>query len=131
MIVLDCNNCGTPVKTNADTVTLICHQCVVESWDAPPKVERKRIGYPKGWKFMNQFVHADGTVYNKGIEQPTLKGKLKPTEIVVKIKKSAKERETEKLEKGIAVAKLKKELKKTTKASDQAKIYSKIKKLQS
>jgi len=56
---------------------------------------------------------------------------LKPTEIRVKIKKSAKERETEKLEKGSAVAKLKKELKKTTKVSDQAKIQSAIKKLQS
>jgi len=131
MLVLDCNHCGTPVKANDDAVSVTCHQCVIESWEAPPKVERKRTGYPKGWKFMKQFVHADGTVYNKGVEQPTLKGKLKPTEIVVKVKKSVKERQTEKFEAGVAVAKLKKELKKTTKAGDQAKIQSKIKKLQS
>tara|TARA_R110000868_G_scaffold356443_1_gene617945 strand:+ start:446 stop:841 length:396 start_codon:yes stop_codon:yes gene_type:complete len=131
MKVLDCSDCGTPVKTNADTITVICHQCVIESWGNPPKFERKRIGYPKGWKFMKEFVHVDGTVYNKGIEQPALKGKLKPTELKVKVKKSVRERETEKLEKGIAVTKLKKELKKTTKASDQVKIQSAIKKLQS
>jgi len=37
------------------------------------------ISRPRGWRLMNQFVDADGTVYIKGVEHPELKGTLPPT----------------------------------------------------
>ena len=40
----------------------------------------KSSGRIRGWQFMKEFVHKDGTVFHKGVEQPKLKGTLKPTE---------------------------------------------------
>ena len=57
-----------------------------------PRVVKKKPGYPKGWRFMKEFVHVDGTVYHRGVEQPNLKGKKKPTEIVVKPKLTKKQK---------------------------------------
>ena len=64
---------------------------------------------PKGWRFMKQFVDADGTVFqlkeikgeggktrHESVEVPELKGTLPPTKIVPKPKKSTFEREKEK-----------------------------------
>ena len=42
---------------------------------------------PKGWKFMKEYVHTDGTVYHKGVEQPSLKGTLPVTVIDAKPEK--------------------------------------------
>lgn len=42
---------------------------------------------PRGWKFMKEFVDKDMNVYHRGIEQPELKGTLKPTEIIPKEKR--------------------------------------------
>ena len=50
----------------------------------------KPTGRPAGWHFMNEFVDKDGNVFHKGVEQPKLKGTLKPTK--VKIKKKTKRR---------------------------------------
>jgi hypothetical protein len=44
---------------------------------------------------MNEFVDKDGTVFHKGVEQPGLKGTLKPTK--VKPKKKAKRRSQEQI----------------------------------
>jgi hypothetical protein len=49
---------------------------------AAPKSDR-----PRGWKFMKEFVMADGTVYHKGVEQPALKGTLPVTVIEPKPEK--------------------------------------------
>ena len=38
------------------------------------------------WHFMNEFVDKDGNVFHKGVEQPKLKGTLKPTKVVAKKK---------------------------------------------
>ena len=53
----------------------------------------KPTGRPAGWHFMNEFVDKDGTVFHKGVEQPKLKGTLKPTKVVPKkkIKRRTKE----------------------------------------
>ena len=48
-----------------------------------------------GWHFMNEFVDKDGTVFHKGVEQPKLKGTLKPTKVKTKKKlKKNKRRDT-------------------------------------
>lgn len=90
----------------------------METWEVPTS-EKKREGYPRGWRFKALFVHADGTVYHKGIEQPDLKGTLPATEIVVKqkmSKKDKKQQEQNLLEEYHALKKkLKTEKRKTTK----------------
>ena len=55
---------------------------------APPPEEKKPSGYPRGWKFMVEFVDKEGNVYHKGELQETLFGTLPPTEI----KESTKQR---------------------------------------
>ena len=43
--------------------------------------------------FMNEFVDKDGTVFHKGVEQPKLKGTLKPTKVVPKKKTKRRTKE--------------------------------------
>jgi hypothetical protein len=60
----------------------------------PPPEEKKVSGYPRGWKFMSEFVDKEGNVYHKGEIQEHLFGSLPPTEIKennqVKTKKEKK-----------------------------------------
>ena len=59
-----------------------------------PSLKKKvTTGRPPGWHFMNEFVDKDGNVFHKGVEQPKLKGTLKPTK--VKPKKKPKRRSKE------------------------------------
>jgi len=62
-----------------------------------PKEAKKKqpTGRPAGWHFMGEFVDKDGTVFHKGVEQPKLKGTLKPTKILPK--KRAKRRTKEEI----------------------------------
>lgn len=131
MIVLDCHLCGAPVKADSRTVQVTCYMCVIETaWSAAPKSEKKRVGYPKGWRFMREFVHADGTVYYKGVEQTQLKGTLPATQINSKPKKTAKQKAEEKVECAEKISQLKKQLKGETRKTQQKKIESQIRKLQ-
>ncbi len=70
-----------------------CVQLAVGFPDDEPK--KVSSGRPSGWHFMNEFVDKDGTVFHKGVEQPDLKGTLKPTK--VKPKKKAKRRSQEQI----------------------------------
>tara|TARA_R100000008_G_C3578369_1_gene166725 strand:+ start:1001 stop:1384 length:384 start_codon:yes stop_codon:yes gene_type:complete len=62
----------------------------------PEEHKPKRSGRPAGWHFMSEFVDKDGTVFHKGVEQPDLKGTLKPTKVV---KKQTKRRTKEQIQK--------------------------------
>ena len=96
MKLLDCHKCGrwVEVDTNAHKVTCAyCVQLAVGFPDDEPK--KVSSGRPAGWHFMNEFVDKDGTVFHKGVEQPDLKGTLKPTK--VKPKKKAKRRSQEQI----------------------------------
>ena len=131
MNTLDCRNCGTLVKVDPRTVSCLCFQCTIETmWGAAPRIEKKKVGYPKGWRFMKEFVHADGTVFHKGIVQPDLKGSLPATEIVAKPKKTAKQKAEEKAQLAENISKLKKQLKTESRRTHQKKIESQIRKLQ-
>ena len=57
---------------------------------------KKSTGRPPGWHFMNEFVDKDGNVFHKGVEQPKLKGTLKPTKVKPP-KKKAKRRSKEQI----------------------------------
>ena len=96
MKLLDCHKCGRwgEVDTQAHKVTCAyCVQLAVGFPDDEPK--KVSSGRPSGWHFMNEFVDKDGTVFHRGVEQPDLKGTLKPTK--VKPKKKAKRRSQEQI----------------------------------
>jgi hypothetical protein len=118
-----------------DAAAVTCWECVIEAqraYDEP--IVRKKFataqGFPKGWRFMKEFVHADGTVFHRGVEQPKLKGTLEPTTIVVKPKKSKAQKAQEKADAMKRYSELKKQLKKETRKGAIKKIESELKRLQ-
>tara|TARA_Y100001972_G_scaffold120457_1_gene163050 strand:+ start:131 stop:508 length:378 start_codon:yes stop_codon:yes gene_type:complete len=96
MKLLDCHKCGRWVEVDTQAHKVTCAYCVQLAVGFPDD-EPKKIssGRPAGWHFMNEFVDKDGTVFHKGVEQPDLKGTLKPTK--VKPKKKAKRRSQEQI----------------------------------
>jgi len=93
---MDCS-CGRQVRNvGEDCESVRCSRCVDSNHykqfkdEYKEKRQRKSTGRPAGWHFMNEFVDKDGNVFHKGVEQPKLKGTLKPTKI--KPKKKTKRR---------------------------------------
>ena len=98
---MDCKYTGIPVKNvSTDAVSVISDRALQarmykmfpETLDKAMAQPRKKTGRPAGWHFMNEFVDKDGNVFHKGVEQPKLKGTLKPTK--VKPRKKPKKRRT-------------------------------------
>ena len=98
---MDCKVTGEPVRNvsmeaksviGSKAVMGKIHKMFPETIEKAVKV---KTGRPAGWHFMNEFVDKDGTVFHKGVEQPDLKGTLKPTKI--KPKKKAKRRAQEQI----------------------------------
>ena len=85
-------SCGNYISVGETAVSVTCPTCVnrkiminfPELHEDKPK--RKSTGRPAGWHFMVEFVDVNGNVFHKGVEQPKLKGTLKPTKIVPKKK---------------------------------------------
>ena len=132
---LDCKECGAKVNNcNADTIEVTCWDCIVEATKPFEEPQKKRQtaakGFPRGWRFMKEFVHEDGKVYHKGVEQPNLKGTKSPTPIQVKDKKSKAQKAREKAEALTKYNELKKQLKKETRKIAIKKIETQLKKLQ-
>ena len=118
---MSCKKCGQMTLVSNEATACTCTDCVNEMVE-PPTYSRKRVssGRPAGWHFMAEYVDSDGNVFHKGVEQPKLKGSLKPTVIEKKQKISKSERnriitaanaKVHKLKKELAKAKLKKEIK--------------------
>lgn len=133
--ILECKLCGGLVyNVSKDAVSITCSECVLEMVKELEGPKKKKLataqGYPKGWRFMKEFVHSDGTVYHRGIEQPQLKGTLDPTAIVVKPKKTKAQKAQEKAAVMKQYADLKKQLKKETRKTRIKSLESKLKKLQ-
>lgn len=124
-----CQQIVEGVSDNAGAVT--CWECVAAMVDEPQAYKKKTTGYARGWRFMKQFVHVDGTVYQRGVEQPKLKGTLEPTPIKPPVDKKTKaDRAREREADLITLGKLKAQLKKETGKMKQKKLRSQIKKLQ-
>ncbi len=124
--ILDCYECGALVTVSHNTARVLCSQCIIESWEVPAQDKKKKEGYPRGWKFMAEFVHADGTVYFKGVEQPELKGKRKPTKIVVKEKISKTEKKKQEQSLLEEYHALKKQLKAETRKTFKKKLEKRL-----
>ena len=89
---MDCKITGEPVpNVSTDSVSVIGSRAVMGMVGLPEdKPKRVSTGRPAGWHWMAEFVDKDGNVFHKGVEQPKLKGTLKPTK--VKPKKKTKRR---------------------------------------
>lgn len=100
------NGCGEEVQIDADSTGATCWRCV-QKMAGPPeallkakkKEEKNKIRRPRGWKFMKEFVDSEGNVFFRGEEQPDLKSTKEPTVIKPKEKKSAFEREQDRVAK--------------------------------
>lgn len=130
---LECRDCGAIAIKLTNVVAYTCWECVAASADSSTLPTAKRpSGYPRGWKFMKAFVHINGTVYHKGVEQPNLRGTLKPTEIkqVPKDTRSKAQKATEKQEILLQINSLKKEIKKEKRTTYRRKLESQLKQIQ-
>ena len=90
-ITLPCSKCGRLVENCGESaVKSTCSTCVLGMVGMPaePKSAYKPTGRPAGWHFMNEFVDAYGNVFQKGKEQPKLKGTLPPTKVTPPKKKT-------------------------------------------
>lgn len=82
---LKCDVCNRIVeKVDIKAVKVKCWKCVSKMVKGPEIKSIIKSDKPRGWKFMKEYVHTDGTVYFKGIEQPELKGTLPVTSIEIK-----------------------------------------------
>tara|TARA_R110001606_G_scaffold397746_1_gene575103 strand:- start:2983 stop:3525 length:543 start_codon:yes stop_codon:yes gene_type:complete len=132
---LDCRECGSPAKKPLSVVTYVCWQCVHEmAGDQELPKTKQPSGFPRGWAFMKEFVHVNGSVYHKGKEQLKLKGTLKPTTIKAKappkVKKSKVQRAREKQEALVEFSNLKKQIKKEKRVTYRRKLETQLRKLQ-
>jgi hypothetical protein len=130
--MLECKVCGTPSERNIEVVAYTCWECVNEmcATSVLPKPKRP-AGFLRGWKFMKVFVHENGTVYHKGVEQPNLKDTLpatprKETKKDARTKtQKARDRQTTLVQ----ISKLKKEIQKEKRITYKRKLETKLKTL--
>ena len=92
---MDCKITGEPVANVSTEAKSVIGSRAVMGMVGIPKEKPKKVstGRPAGWHFMNEFVDKDGTVFHKGVEQPKLKGTLKPTKVVPKKKTKRRTKE--------------------------------------
>jgi hypothetical protein len=125
--------CKEYVSVAETSIAAVCYLCVNKVVEAPIiKSIQEKSDKPKGWKFMKLYVHKDGTVYHKGVEQPSLKGTLPVTSITDKADK-VKLSKQEKLDRLMVVGKeikhLKAELFSETRKGKKAEITKALSKL--
>lgn len=82
--------CHEEVLVDDSAVKAVCWKCVARM--VPIETPKPKSGYPRGWKFMAEFVDTDGNVYHKGELQPELFGTKDPTPIKVAKKPERKKK---------------------------------------
>mgnify|MGYP003115751103 CR=1 FL=1 len=87
---MECKVCGALTEVGDTTTAVTCYICVSQMAEPPHFTSKKKSDRPPGWHFMNVYVHKDGTVFHKGVEQPQLKNTLPATEIKKKKKPDIK-----------------------------------------
>jgi hypothetical protein len=84
--------CGRDVEVDVETVAVKCCMCVMKQIPLEPEIQKEEKkplpeGFPQGWRWMKQFVHADGRVFEKGVENIALKGTLPLSVILSKFER--------------------------------------------
>ena len=123
---MECKVCGQFTHVGEDATAVTCPDCVSEMLPAMTFTRRQKSDKPRGWQWMAEYVHTDGTVYHKGVEQPDLKGTLKPTDIVAKPKLTKQQKAKLKSEASLTLSKLKREFGKATSIRVRKKIRAEI-----
>jgi|APSaa5957512535_1039671.scaffolds.fasta_scaffold181079_1 hypothetical protein len=125
--------CGNWCAGVGDTaVAILCSRCTHALVPYEEKYARKS-DKPRGWAFMKEYVHKDGTVYHKGKEQPDLKGTLEPTVIKKKdpkLKLTKGQKQQKRNDLLLEFNTLKKQWQKEKRKTYQAKIKSQMNKIQ-
>jgi len=117
---MQCKSCHDYVTVSEDTTAVTCGTCNAIKIAWPKAIKQyKPTGRPAGWQWMNEFVDKDGNVFYKGVEQPNLKGTLKPT----KVKPPKKRKKVNKDSKMFARAEAYKEKQKLKKALNKQKDF--------
>ena len=117
---MQCKSCYDYINVSEDATSVVCGTCNAIKIPWPKSVTQKvSTGRPAGWHWMTEFVDKDGNVFHKGIEQPKLKGTLKPT----KVKPSKKRKTVSKDSKLYARAEAYKEKQKLKKALNKQKDF--------
>ena len=125
---MDCKITGEPVKNVSTDVKEVIgdralrarmYKMFPETFETAVKPSYKPTGRPAGWHWMAEFVDKDGNVFHKGVEQPKLKGTLKPT----KVKPPKKRKKVNKDSKMYATAKAYKEKQKLKRALNKQKDF--------
>ena len=94
---MDCKITGEPVRNvSTDSISVIGNSALTgmlhKKFPDSSKPSYTPTGRSAGWHFMNEFVDKDGNVFHKGVEQPKLKGTLKPTKVKPVVRKKIKRR---------------------------------------
>ena len=128
---MECKICGQYSPVGEDAVSTTCYDCVREEmynqFGGPNVQNNKPSGFHRGWRWMKEFVHADGRVFHKGIEQIELKGTLPPTKQKERLRLKPKQKEDLKRKASVQVHKLKKKLEKTRWKKDKKVVLREIK----
>lgn len=123
---MECRSCGQYTVVGEDAVSTLCHECVAESLPALVITRRQKSDKPRGWQWMSEYVHTDGTVYHKGVEQPELKGTLPVTKVEPRPKLNKKQKERLKGEAAAKLYKLKKQIGKATSKRQRKQLQAEI-----
>ena len=99
---MDCKVTGEPVRNvSTDAVSVVGSSALTgllhKKFPDSSKPSYRPTGRPAGWHFMIEFVDKDGKVFHKGVEQPKLKGTLKPTKVKPVVRKKTKRRTKEQI----------------------------------
>ena len=109
---VECKKCFTLMEVSEEAKSGICWRCLQSMVDFPEEktavVNKSRK--PKGWQLMKIFVTKDGTVYEKGKENPKLKGKYPPTDVKAILKERSKRKREQKKKEEKEIAKRNKHL---------------------
>jgi hypothetical protein len=102
-ITVECSDCGRFMTVSDTAIGGICSTCThrrclsLLSDSERDKLygvsPENRTTKPRGWRWMTEFVLADGTVYHKGVEQPDLKGTRPITDVDALYKQRKKNKE--------------------------------------
>ena len=123
---MECKTCGQFTCVGEDTEAVTCSDCVSEMMPEMVITRRQRSDKPRGWQWMAEYVHKDGTVYHRGEEQPELKNTLPPTTIETKPKLNKHQKATLKSQASAKLHKLKKEYTNATSKRERKRIQAEI-----
>lgn len=123
---MECCQCSQMVPASPTAFKITCTECVSESLPVLQLTKRIKSDKPRGWQWMAEYVHVDGTVYHKGLEQPDLKDTLEPTHVTEKLKLTKIQKAQLIAAAGFKVQTLKKQLQSSTSKRNSKKLKAEL-----